>query len=239
MTNLRHGGNCSAHVVAFLLFNCFSLYIPRLHFLQVGELNVRFQYKDIKGSRVLIRARYFNGIARQEYVVNQIHMESWMKSAFESPHRPVIPKENYICPTANDCIFIAISASPFILSSPFPIPLRIFKGLPYSWAACTRARGVLCVRRGKRYKVYHARVSCIVKSSPLNAKHFDEVSATVTEWVWTRKTSSFFCFPATISTVITIILEGVRSCDSVFFLKCERIVLVTNKLLRFYFPVSL
>lgn len=80
----------------------------------------------------------------------------------------VIPKKNYICPTANDCIFIAISASPFILSSPFPIPLRIFKGLPYSWAPCTRAWGVLCVRKGKRYKVYHARVSCIVKSSPLN-----------------------------------------------------------------------
>lgn len=76
---------------------------------------------------------------------------------------------------------LCISFYPVLPS--FPIPHCIFKGLPYSRAPRTRARGVLCVRRGRRYKVYHARVSCIVKSSPLNAHHFDEVSATVIEWV--------------------------------------------------------
>lgn len=121
----------------------------------------------------------------------------------------------------------------------FPIPHCIFKGLPYSRVPRTRAWGVLRVRIGQRYKVHHARVSCIVKSGPLNAQHFDEVSATVIEWVWTSETSSFFCFPAAISTVITISLEGVSGSDSVFFFKCERIVLGTNKLLRFYLLVSL
>lgn len=76
---------------------------------------------------------------------------------------------------------LCISFYPVLPS--FPIPHCIFKGLPYSRAPRTRAWGVLSARRGQRYKVYHARVSCIVKTSPLNVQHFDEVSATVIEWV--------------------------------------------------------
>lgn len=59
---------------------------------------------------------------------------------------------------------LCISFYPVLPS--FPIPHCIFKGLPYSRVPRTRACGVLCVRIGRRYKVYHARVSCIVKKWP-------------------------------------------------------------------------
>lgn len=74
----------------------------------------------------------------------------------------VPPKENYICLTANDCIFIAISASPFIRPSP-PIPHCIFKYAPYS-CACLRGIHVCKEEEGVKHKKYHACVSCILRS---------------------------------------------------------------------------
>lgn len=86
------------------------------------------QYKDINGCHVVIRSKCFNGISWGRTMVNQIHMESWLKAVFELLHRTYSKGELYLSDykwLRFHCNF-CVSFYPALTSS--PIPHCIFKG---------------------------------------------------------------------------------------------------------------
>lgn len=115
------------------------------------------------------------------------------------------PKENYICLTANDYIFIAISAYPFILCS-VPSDSSLYLQTYHIVALCACVWGVhVCEEEeGVKYQVYHECVPCILRSRPLNADAL-RWSFSLCHSVYPDKSDILFlCFPTTISVVITV-----------------------------------
>lgn len=171
-----------------LLFSCLtaSPVCLSITFLPARRVEQGPQYKDIKGSHVVIYSQYFNGISWRVTVVNQIHMESWLKAVFEPPHRT--QGELYL----SDCKWLHFHCNLCVSFYPVlpPIQFLTVSSKVYHIVmlcvcgcvfVCVCVWGVyLCKEEEEvKHQVYHACVSCILRSGPLHAQHFDEVSASV------------------------------------------------------------
>ncbi len=168
------------------------------------------QYEDIKGSHVVIHSQYFNGVSWRATVVNQIHMESGLKTAFELPHHTRSKGELYL----SDCKWLHFHCV-FYPAPPSPlIPHCIFKHVPYSCARC------MCVsiyvrmgEEGVKYCIYNAYVSCILTSRPLNSNKVFWWSFSVCHSVFLDKSDILFlCLPTTSSEVITVCMGRICLC---------------------------
>ena len=150
------------------------------------------QYEDIKGSHVVIHSQYFNGISWRVTVVNQIHMESWLKAVFELPHHTPTKGELNL----SDCKWLHFHCNLCVSFYPAfpPLPFLTVSSNVYHIVmlrACVWGVHVHKEEEGVKQQVYCVCVSCILRGGPLNAEHFDEVSVSVRVCVRTNQTSSF------------------------------------------------
>lgn len=116
-----YGGNCSSYLVAFrscIIAStvCLSTFSNSSSYRVGGGL----QYEDIKRSHVVIHPHYFNGIPWRVTVVNQIHMESWLKAVFELPHQTPSKGELYL----SDCKWLHFHCHSCLFFYPTRPPLR-------------------------------------------------------------------------------------------------------------------
>lgn len=147
----------------------------------------RLQYEDIKGSHVVIHSQYFNWISWWVTVVNQIHMESWLKAFFELLHHT--SSKGRIITVWMQMIAFSLQSLRLLLScSPSPpIPHYIFKHGPYSCAPCT------CFMHTKKQALRGSFSLC-------HSVYLDESDIV------------FLCFLATISVVITLYMGRICLC---------------------------
>lgn len=147
------------------------------------------QYEDIKGSHNVIHPQNFNGIS------------STSDCGQSNPYGEV----------AEGCLWVAAShflqrriISVWLQMIAFSLQsLRLLLSMPclssdsslylqtcnHIVALC--ASYVCEEEEGVKQRVYHGCVSCILRRGPLNAEHFDEVSASVIVCVWTNQTIPF------------------------------------------------
>lgn len=134
-------------------------------------------------------------------------MESRLKDVFELPHHTPSKGELYL----SDWKRLHFHCNLCVSFYPILPPLRfltVSSNVHHIVVLCACAcmsAAYLCVsrQRGAKHNYINARVSCIQKSGPLNSQHFNGVSASVIMCIWPNQTSSFFCFSATVSVVIT------------------------------------
>lgn len=117
-----YGGNCSTwHVPSLSCLVASILCLPiTLSNSSSYRVDGGLQYEDIKGSHVVIHSRYFNWIPWRVTVVNQIHMESWLKAVFERPHQTRSKEELYL----SDCKWLHFHCNLCVSFYPGLPPLR-------------------------------------------------------------------------------------------------------------------
>lgn len=145
----RRNGHGFMYVVPLLPLKRFLRIALRHALLTVGRVEL---YKDIKGRRAVIHSAFQLNLLTSDYGQSNPYGEAAEGCLWAPPlHLTCAKRKNYISLTANDWIFIAICAPPFIL----PLPLTDSSLHLQRWAINAGMLWVCVIRKNHTY-VFHA-----------------------------------------------------------------------------------
>lgn len=144
----RHNGHGFMYVAILLPLKRFLHIALRKALLATRRVEL---YQDIKAKRVVIHTTVQPNLLTSDCGQSNPYGEPAEGCLWAPPHRTYAKRKNYISLTANDWIFIAICAPPFIL----PLPLTNTSLHLQRWAINAVMLWV-CVIRKNHTHVFHA-----------------------------------------------------------------------------------